>query len=191
VSNPFDQVPVLPVVIPLGVALFVVLVLGLRARRLLSLPRVAVAAALSIYVAGIVANTIFPIFLDAPGSDEPWTPSVALLPFVDYEVEDALINVAVFVPLGALIPLLVARPRWRTVLAISAGASLAIELLQLAAQRFFGGGHIADINDFIFNVVGAALGYVLFLLVVRSSRGSALVDRFRWAATADIPGSER
>lgn len=188
-SNPFDQVPVLPVVIPLGVALFVVLVLGLRSRRLLSLPRVAVAAALSIYVAGIVANTIFPIFLDAPGSGEPWTPSVALVPFVDYEVEDALLNVAVFVPLGVLIALLVTRPRWRSVLAISAGASLAIELLQLAAQRFFGGGHIADINDFIFNVTGAALGYVLFLLVVRSRRGSALVDRFRWATTAETPGS--
>lgn len=179
-SNPFDQVPVLPVVIPLGLALFAILILGLRARRLLSLPRAAVAAALSIYVAGIVANTIFPIFLDAPGSGEPWVPSLALIPFVDYEVEDALVNVAVFVPLGVLIPLLVARPRWRSVLAISAGASLSIELLQLAAQRFFGGGHIADINDFIFNVAGAALGYALLLLVVRSARGAALVDRFRW-----------
>ena len=162
-----------------------ILVLRLRARRLLSLPRVAVAAALSIYVAGIVANTIFPIFLDAPGSDEPWSPSVALVPFVDYEVEDALINVAVFVPLGVLIPLLVTRPRWRTVLAISARASLAIELLQLAAQRLFGGGHIADVNDFIFNVTGAALGYVLFLLVVCSPGGTALVDRFRWATPDD------
>lgn len=179
-SNPFDQVPVLPVVIPLGTVLFAILVLWLRARRFLSLPRVAVAAALSIYVAGIVANTIFPIFLNAPGRDEPWTPSVALVPFVDYEVEDALINVAVFVPLGVLIALLVTRPRWRTVLVIAAGASLAIELLQLAAQRFAGGGHIADINDFIFNVTGAALGYVLFLLVVRTRRGAALVDRFRW-----------
>jgi glycopeptide antibiotics resistance protein len=189
VSNPFDQVPVLPVVIPLGVALFVVLVLGLRSRRLLSLPRVAVAAALSIYVAGIVANTIFPIFLDAPGSDEPWTPSVALVPFVDYEVEDALINVAVFVPLGVLIALLVTRPRWRTVLAIAAGASLAIELLQLAAQRFFGGGHIADINDFLFNVTGSALGYALFLLVRRTPVGARFVDRFRWATTDHTPGS--
>lgn len=183
-SNPFDQVPVLPVVIPLGIVLFVVLVVGLRARRLLSLPRVAVAAALSIYLVGIVANTIFPIFLDPPASDEPWSPSVALVPFVDYEVEDALINVAVFVPLGVLIALLVARPRWRTVLAISAGASLAIELLQLAAQRFFGGGHIADINDFIFNVTGAALGYALFLLAVRTRRGAVVVDRFRWRTSA-------
>ena len=185
-SNPFDQVPVLPVVIPLGIVLFVVLVVGLRARRLLSLPRIAVAAALSIYVAGIVANTIF---LDAPGSDEPWIPSVALVPFVDYEVEDALINVAVFVPLGVLIPLLVARPRWRSVLAIAAGASLAIEFLQLAAQRFFGGGHIADINDVIFNVTGAALGFVLFLLAVRTRRGAVVVDRFRWATPDETPGS--
>jgi glycopeptide antibiotics resistance protein len=58
--------------------------------------------------------------------------------------------VAVFVPLGILLQLLMLRPRWWKALLTSAAVSLTIELLQLAAQKLFSGGHVADVNDFIF-----------------------------------------
>lgn len=180
VSNPFGEVPVLPVVVPLAVVVCIVLIWRLRARRLLSVPSAAVAAMIAVYAAGVVGNTVFPIFLNAPDSGSPWSPAMALIPFHDYEVADALMNMAVFVPLGVLIPLLLARPSWRRVLATVAGTSIAIELTQLVAQRFFAGGHIADINDFIFNVVGGALGFALFLLVNRVPVLRRVIDRFRW-----------
>jgi glycopeptide antibiotics resistance protein len=183
-SNPFGEVPALPVVIPLAIVLFGALLLRLGRHRAFSIPRASVAAALSIYAAGIVANTVFPIFLDAPRSDEPWQPAIALIPIHDYQVQDALMNIAVFVPLGILVALLLARPSWQRVVTISAIVSLAIELAQLAAQRQFAGGHVADINDFIFNIVGGAVGYGLLALLVRITRRTGAVDRFRWAGTA-------
>lgn len=182
-ADPFGAVPVLPVVIPLGVVLFAVLIGWLRARRLLTVPRMLVAAAVAVYAAGIVGNTVFPIFLNAPDSGEPWTPAVALVPFADYEVEDALMNVLVFVPLGMLVPLMRTRPSWSRVLPVIVGTSLGIELAQLAAQRFFGGGHIADVSDLLCNVAGGALGYGLFLLLGRVPALSRTIDRFRWVGS--------
>lgn len=183
-SNPFGEVPAPPVVIPLALVLFAALVLRLHSRRMFSFPRAAVAAALCVYIAGIVGNTIFPIFLNPPPSDEPWMPAIVLIPFVDYEVADAVINLLVFAPMGALVSLLLARPSWWRVLTIMVGVSLSIELAQLAAQRIFGGGHVADINDFIFNVAGGALGYGFFLLLLRIRPIGRFVDQFRWIQPA-------
>lgn len=184
-SNPFGEVSAPPIVIPLALVLFAVLLFRLRARRMFSIPRAAVAAALSAYAAGIVGNTVFPIFVSPPPGQEPWMPALALIPFFDYEVEDAGINLLVFVPMGALISLLLARPSWWRVLSITAGVSLSIELAQLATQRMFGGGHVADINDFIFNVVGGVLGYALFILLLRIPPIARVVDRFRWPQPAE------
>jgi glycopeptide antibiotics resistance protein len=184
-NDPFGEVPVLPVVIPLGFVVLALLLWRLQAKRLFSFPRAAVALALSVYAAGIVANTVFPIFLNAPDDGEPWTPLVALVPFVDYEITDALMNVAVFVPLGVLIPLVLSRPSWWRVLAIAIATSLGIELTQLAAQAFFAGGHIADVNDLLSNAAGGALGYGLFLIVSRVPWFSRVVDRFRWGREDD------
>ncbi|MDD7961950.1 VanZ family protein [Microbacterium thalli] len=180
-SNPFAEVPVLPVVIPFGVVVFAVLLVVLRARRIVTLPRAAVAAAVAVYAAGIVGNTIFPIFLDKPDSGLPWTPGLALVPFVDYEIDDALMNALVFVPLGILIPLMLARPTWLKVVGAAAITSATVESLQLAAQAFFAGGHIADINDFLSNVAGGALGYGLLLLLARVPALTRLIDLFRWS----------
>lgn len=190
-DNPFGEVPVMPVVIPLALVVFLLMLWRLQVRRALSWPRAAVAAALAVYAAGIVGNTMFPIFLNKPSSGEPWIPALALVPFADYEVDDALTNVLVFVPLGILIALVLTRPTWLRVVGISAGVSLTVELSQLAAQRFFSGGHVADINDFLSNVAGGALGYGILLLVARIPRLGRLVDRFRWASGVHNSGDLR
>jgi len=180
-NTPFHELPVLPVVVPLGLVIFAVFLWRLWARRLLSIPRGALAAAVAIYAAGITANTVFPIYLDKPPRTEPWTPALALIPFVDYEVHDALINVVVFIPLGILVALVLERPVWWKVVVIALGASLAIELLQLAVQALFLGGHVADVNDLIFNVSGAAFGLGLYLLATRIPVIDRFADKFRWA----------
>ena len=108
----FREVPVLPVVVPLGAVVLAVLLWRLRRAERLTVPRAAVALALAVYAAGVVANTVFPIFLDKPVSSAPWNAHLALVPLADYEVADAVMNVLVFVPLGMLLPLLLARTSW-------------------------------------------------------------------------------
>lgn len=175
----FQQVPVLPVVVPLAAAAFVVMLLLLRRRGRLSLPRAAVALALCVYLAGVVANTVFPIFLDKPADDAPWDTYLSLVPLLDYEVPDAVMNVLVFVPLGMLAPLLVPEPSWRRVVAVAAAVSLLVEVTQYVTAHVLGGGHVADVNDLVFNILGGALGYGVLRLLSRVSAVSALVERFR------------
>lgn len=183
-SNPFEQVPVLPVVIPLGIVVFALLVWRLAARRLFTVPRAAVAAALAVYAAGIVANTVFPIYVHVTPSREPWTSGVVFIPFAHYELEDAVTNVLVFVPLGILFALLLAKPRWWKVLIAATATSLGIELTQLAVQELFGGGHIADTSDLVSNVAGGLLGYLLFAALSRLSWFARFAAYFRWAPAA-------
>ncbi len=64
----FRQVPVLPIVLPIAIVAFLGLLWSLQRRNRLSLPRAALAAALCVYLAGVIANTVFPIFLDKPSS---------------------------------------------------------------------------------------------------------------------------
>ena len=193
-TNPFGAVPVLPVAIPLGIALFVLLIAVLARRNKLTWARTVTAAVVAVYAAGIFANTIFPIYLSPVDSGEPWTPKLALVPFYDYEVDDALMNVAVFVPLGVLIPLLMRRPSWVKVVLTAVSVSLGIELAQLAAQAFFAGGHIADVNDLMWNTVGGVAGYAVYLLALRIPGLSSLVRLFRWhddSSASDASDSPR
>lgn len=176
----FHQVPVLPVVLPLAAAVFAVLVWTLRRRGRFSLPRAAVALVLCVYAAGVVANTVFPIITDKPASSGPWSSHLALVPLVDYEAADAIMNILVFVPVGILVPLLIARPSWRSAIVASAVFSLAIEVTQYVTAHLLGGGHIADVNDLLSNVVGGVVGFALLSVVSRVPYLGGVVDRFRW-----------
>ncbi|MFF8345869.1 VanZ family protein [Cellulosimicrobium funkei] len=176
----FREVPVLPVVVPLGAVVLGLLLWRLHRSGRLTLPRAAVALALAVYAAGVVANTVFPIFLDKPASSAAWDAHLVLVPLVDYEVADAVMNVLVFVPLGMLLPLLLARPSWWRVVLTAAAFSLAIEVTQYVASHLLGGGHVADASDLLFNVVGGALGLGLFTVLCRVPVLDAFFDRFRW-----------
>jgi glycopeptide antibiotics resistance protein len=77
-------------------------------------------------------------------------------------------NVALFLPLGFLLPALAPRfdRLWPTV-AAGFGVSAAIELSQVA----FPGVRRADVNDVLMNTLGAALGYLVYRLAARARRG--------------------
>lgn len=185
----FHQVPVLPVVVPLAAAVLTGLMWSLLRSGRFSVPRAAVALALCVYAAGIVANTIFPIFLDKPVSTSSWGSHLAVVPFADYEIADAVMNVLVFVPVGILVPLLTSRASWRRVVVAAAVLSLTIEVTQLVTAHLLGGGHIADVNDLIFNITGGAVGFALFSVLLRVPSFSAFVDRFRWHEV-EVRGAE-
>lgn len=182
-DNPFSEVPALPVALVVGVIAFLIqLLLLLRGGRF-TWPRATIAAALAVYAAGIFANTVLPIYLNRPPQLQPWTPKLALIPFYDYEVMDAITNVIVFAPLGILIPLLMRRPSWVKVVLTAVAVSLAIELTQIVTDGLFGGGHVADVNDFLWNTVGGAVGYAIFAVLSRTPGPSRLVEFFRWHPT--------
>lgn len=176
----FREVPVLPVVVPVAAAALLILLWRLRRRERLSAPRAAVALVLCVYAAGVVANTVFPIFLNMPARSASWHASLHVVPLANYEVADAVMNILVFAPLGMLLPLLVVRTSWWRVLAMAAGVSLSIEMAQYVTARSLGGGHIADVNDFTFNVLGGLLGFSLLAAVSRVPGATVVIDRFRW-----------
>lgn len=173
----FREVPVLPVVVPLAAAVLLVLLWHLRRRDLLTAPRAAVAVALCVYAAGVVANTVFPVYLDKP-HEAVW--QLYLDPFAPYDVADAVTNVVVFVPVGVLVPLVLPRSPWWGTVAAATGFSLAIELSQYLTGNLLGGGHVADVHDLLFNVLGGVLGLVLLTAVVQVPVLARPVDRFRW-----------
>lgn len=176
----FGQLPTLLFVIPLGVAAFIAMVVVLWARGRLTLPRVVVAAAAAVYLAGIVANTIFPIYLAWPANDGESVLPLNLIPIAGYEVADAVTNILVFVPLGVLLSLMLRRPRLLPVAAWGAAISLAIEVVQFITAINAHGGHIADVNDWLSNTIGGVAGYAVYALARRQPALGQLLDRFRW-----------
>ena len=75
---------------------------------------------------------------------------------------NVLLNVAMFGPLGFLLPLLGKKFRkWYLTIPAGFGTSLAIELLQLA----FGRG-ICDVDDLFCNTLGAVIGYFLIMTIL-------------------------
>ncbi|GLY50324.1 VanZ family protein [Lentzea sp. NBRC 102530] len=183
----FDPVPVLPVVVPLAAVVFLVLLWVLHRRGGLTVPRACVALALCVYVAGVVANTVFPIYLSAPATESGWTVHFGLID--GYTVGDAVGNVLVFAPVGMIVPLLLATPSWWRVLVASTAFSAVVEVSQFFASNLGNGGHLADVNDLFFNVVGGVLGYGVFSLLNRVPVLASLIDRFRWTGPRPVVSS--
>lgn len=83
-------------------------------------------------------------------------------------IRQLLLNVAMFIPLGFLLPVTAekARKGWVTV-SIVLLSTLAIETLQFFL------GRSADIDDVIMNTLGGVIGYGVFRLANRAFRGQA------------------
>lgn len=85
-------------------------------------------------------------------------------------IEQLVLNVLMFVPLGALLPMNFARlRRWQYTGLCTLAVTCAIETLQLFT------GRSADIDDVIMNALGGLLGYALYALACRM-----LADRGWW-----------
>jgi len=91
----------------------------------------------------------------------------------DYVITEVLGNVALFVPLGFLLPLLWKKQEklW-AMLVTCVGISVFIELVQLLIPQ-----RATDIDDVIMNTLGALLGFALYLLVRMLTKSKT--DRFK------------
>ncbi len=84
-------------------------------------------------------------------------------------------NVALFIPLGFLLPLVWRRLRFGSALLTATAVSISIELLQYLSRPW--SNRLADVNDVILNVAGAALGLaVVSLLRLRPSSRPAVAS---------------
>lgn len=85
---------------------------------------------------------------------------------------NVLLNVALFAPLGALLPLLWKKFRkWYITIPIGFGTSLAIELVQLAISR-----GICDVDDLFANTLGTIVGFfcIMAILALFNEKGRKL-----------------
>lgn len=95
---------------------------------------------------------------------------VPLATLTPEDVKTSLLNVLFMMPFGFGLPF-VTNLRFKKVIIAGLLLSIVIEVLQLvtglAANTTF---RVADINDLIFNTIGAAIGYMLFVAFVRIYR---------------------
>ena len=149
----------------------------MRDPRPLGLPVVAVRAAAVAYVAVLAMITLLPIRWrsDLARWRSNWKPQLVPVWNMVVNLRDgdrrlatlagAAGNVALFVPLGFLLPLLLPRFErfWRTV-AVGAAASTLIELSQVS----FPGVRRADVNDVLMNTLGTALGWLAYRALTKT-----------------------
>lgn len=184
-TAPWQEISAWPFVVPLATVAWAVLLYGLHRRAALNLPRVLLAGFLCVYGAGVVAYTMFPIFVGKSASGLPWWETMNLVPLVGTEPLDMLQNVVVFLPVGFLVPLLTRGHSVRRVIVWGFLLSLAIETTQVIQAGIGQGGHVGDVNDLLANCLGAPLGYAVFLAALRVP----LLDRLAAATAWPAQGS--
>jgi glycopeptide antibiotics resistance protein len=95
---------------------------------------------------------------------------IPLITLTRQDLETSLLNVLLLIPFGLGLPF-ITNSRMKQTVVMGALFSIVLEWLQLftgfLAKITF---RIADINDVIFNTVGAAIGYILFIGFIRIYR---------------------
>jgi glycopeptide antibiotics resistance protein len=177
------EVPTAAVVVPLLIAGLAAVLWWLHRRGATTPWRILAGVAVCGYGAGVIANTVLPIYTERVSDYRPpWTVYLHLTPVAGYEVADFVQNVIVFLPLGVLLPIVFRTGSVLHVLVIGFLLSLTMELVQLANSVTGHGGHVCDINDLLSNTLGAPIGYGIF-------RAALLVPVVaRLAAAATWPG---
>jgi len=95
---------------------------------------------------------------------------IPLITLTPQDLKTSLLNILLLIPFGFGLPF-ITNYRMKKIVGIGALFSIVIEFMQLItgfmAKITF---RIADINDVIFNTVGVAIGYLLFVGFVRIYR---------------------
>lgn len=180
-----------PDVLPLFFAVYagVMLVRWLLGRRTHGLPTLALTAFVG-YLLVVVGFVLLPIYLNSGSIADNLRQSFShvsagagplnFVPLVHVDVRQFLMNVALFVPMGVFLPLLYRRcaglwPVTRAGCLISCG----IEALQFVIYMVFFTGRTTDVDDVIANTAGAAVGYLVYRLLLRSGTVKRLFDGAR------------
>lgn len=128
---------------------------------LASRSRTWVVATFWIYATAVALITVAPTRVHHHRHRHPWWVVVELVPFHVPPVSFVL-NIAMFVPFGVLVPLLWARAgSVARIAGLALAASTVIELTQLAWWVTVGNHRTVDINDLMANTAGGVLGLIV------------------------------
>jgi glycopeptide antibiotics resistance protein len=124
-------------------------------------------------------------------TDENAVNLIPLLTLTPQDLKTSLLNILLLIPFGFGMPF-ITNYGMKKILVIGALFSIGIEFMQLItgfiAKMTF---RIADINDVIFNTVGVAIGYLLFVGFVRIYVIYLTIGRYRRIQSCDISLSDR
>lgn len=105
-------------------------------------------------------------------SDLTFDISLNLIPFYGMSIEESLLNVVLFVPLGFFLPILSKKFRSiKTAILTGISLSLFIEIVQIFTLR------TTDINDLITNTLGTLLGYLFAVFVDKLAKGRLMTEK--------------
>ena len=152
------DVPAAFVLVPVGLLL---LLAGLG-RRPRSRRRVAWVVAATPYAVAVLYVTLFPMTLRLgdTGNQAAWSTQVSLIPFATFSARTFVLNILLFVPLGALLVLSPAPVGLRTAGVVSLACSGLLEAIQLGLTIAASTGRSADVDDLLANSLGGAVGFV-------------------------------
>ncbi|WP_059174024.1 VanZ family protein [Bacillus sp. FJAT-27445] len=143
-----------------------------------------------IYICLVISVTLFPIPIGFENDYKNLFRSINVVPIVSiirdisqigtaYEgdvyfmisliVRNVGGNILLFMPFGFLVPIVSKKIKdLKTVTILGLAMSVTIELFQLL-QSFGGGwGRVTDIDDVICNVIGVVLGYLIYVLIIKT-----------------------
>jgi glycopeptide antibiotics resistance protein len=165
----YPEIPALPVLVPLAIITFAGMVWRLHRRGAVTALRVAVVAIACVYGAGLLDSVLLPLPIRVGAARDglvSWRLFVQLVPLLTVDPIGIVLNVALFVPFGALLPLVARVSSVRRAVLTGFLLSLGIELVQFVADVTVSTGRVADINDLLGNTIGAFAGYVIFRVAV-------------------------
>jgi glycopeptide antibiotics resistance protein len=87
--------------------------------------------------------------------------------WITYAAVEGAANVAMFLPVGMFLVLLLGRSRWWLAVALGVGLSVLIETAQLLLPT-----RVSDVRDLVHNGLGALLGVVLVLILTARSENA-------------------
>ena len=180
------DVPALPILLPLGFVLMVVSWAVLYRRKMLTGPHLATAWIAGWYLVAILGATFLPLQLAwGESADEPELFRIILIPLSTMRIDDFVLNVAMTLPLAALLYLVLGISGKARVVLIGFLLSAVIEVGQAILVIFLDGHRWADVNDLIANTLGALFGYLLFGRLMRVESVRRMVQR------GSLAGAER
>ncbi|SDT50668.1 VanZ family protein [Actinoplanes derwentensis] len=178
------DVPALPVLLPLGVILMIVVGVLLHRRGRLSTPRLLAGWCAGWYGVAVLGATLLPMHLGwGDGAGGPDLYRLILIPVLEMRPLDFLLNTVMTMPLATVLHVVFGVRSERRVVWTGFLLSLAIESTQLTLLLTLDGNRWADVNDLMSNTLGAWLGYLLLRRFMRSERLSRAVESCSFART--------
>ena len=164
------------------ITLVVYIIVRLLWLRKMRLSRTILCGLFAVYLAALAALLLFPLHFSgcrfdwggisaafAGANFIPFFTTVNLIreglwsPVTQNILYGFLWNFLIFVPFGVLVPMIWRRIRPLSMVFVSLGTALGIELLQLLENAFRLGNNSVNIDDVIFNFAGCILAYLLYL----------------------------